>query len=282
VAPSNPPNLYLWANWGELLAMQGKKDAAIAKYREAVTRPPTGNTYDRARQDAFAYLLYLLDGKQDTDGVEAMYRQRAAEYPDTDCYGVDHARFLALRRLDPERASAALQAAPSPQCHPDRKREVQGLVYYLNWFRASAATRGESLLQARVFLPAGPRLFYVLATSDQSIAIAQQLIAAGDKLDAQDSRGYDALGHALSAGETAAARRLLRLGAKPLAELGPERMPAALLPVLKGDLESIQMLQRAGVDYSKLSYRGMTALDHARSVGDKKLLRLLDQKAGGI
>jgi len=282
VAPSNPPNLYLWANWGEMLVMQNKKDAAIAKYREAVIRPPTRDTYDRARQDAFTNLLQLLEERQDLAGMESMYRQRAAEYPDADCFGPDYARFLVLQRSDPEGAAAALRVSPAPECAADRTREVQGLVHYVNWSRSTDTARVELLLRARAFLPAGPRLFYALASNDRTAAIAQQLIANGDALDAQDFRGYDALGYALTAGEVAVTRRLLRLGAKPLAAIGPERMPAALIPVLSGDLESIRVLQRAGVDYAKLSFKGMTAIDHARNIGDKKLLLLLNQKAGAV
>lgn len=280
-AASNPPNLYLWANWGELLAMQGKKEAAISKYREAITRPPPKNTYDRARQDAFRNLLRLMDGAN-PNALEALHQQRVQEYPDTGCYSVDYARFLALDRADPDRAIATLRAAPAPQCDPARGREVQGLAHYLTWSRAQEAERLPSLLRARALLPSGPRLFYVLASSEKTTAVAKQLLAAGDKLDAQADDGYDALGYALYAGDTATARRLLRLGARPAAEIGPERMPAALIPVLKRDLESIRLLQSAGVDYTKLKYRGMTGIEHARSLGDNKLLLLLDPKAGRV
>lgn len=59
VSRGESTNLWLWANWGQLLAMQGKTDQAMQKYREAVTRPLSHDTYDRARLDAFAKLRNL-------------------------------------------------------------------------------------------------------------------------------------------------------------------------------------------------------------------------------
>jgi Tfp pilus assembly protein PilF len=281
-AASNPPNLWLWANWGQLMDMQGKKEAAIGKYREAVTRPPTKDTYDRARQDAYSHLLLLLAHRGDLDGIEALYKQRAQEYPGSECFSIEYARFLVLQRADAARATAVLRDSPAPQCDAAKTREVQGLAHYVNWSRAQDPGRAESLLQARAFLPAGPNLFYALASTDRTAAIVQQLIASGDKLGAQDNRGFDALGYALRTGDAVIARRLLRLGAKPDAEEGPERMPAALIPVLTQDLEIVRLLQRAGVDYNRLRFQGTTAVEYARNLGNSKLMEVLDPKAGAL
>ena len=282
-ATSNPPNLWLWANWGEVLAMQGRKDESIAKYREATTRPPTKDTNDRARHDAYGRLLRLLEDRGDLDAVEALLKQRAAEYPLTLCFGVDHARFLVLQRGDLPAAIAVLRDTPSPRCDEDTTRTVQGLARYMAWSLApDGPDRAQFLLQARAFLPAGPGLFYALAGSDRGVTVAQQLVATGEKVTVKDDREMDALAYALSNADTATTRRLLRLGAQPTAEVGPERMPAALIPVLTRDFDGIRVMQRAGVDYAKLRYRGSTALDHARERGDDKLLQLLDPRAGRL
>jgi Tfp pilus assembly protein PilF len=68
-------NLWLWSNWGEVLVMQGKLEPAIQKYREAVKRPREHDTYDRARLDAYAHLLPLLEQRKDLDGMEALLKQ---------------------------------------------------------------------------------------------------------------------------------------------------------------------------------------------------------------
>jgi ankyrin repeat protein len=47
---------------------------------------------------------------------------------------------------------------------------------------------------------------------------------------------------------------------------------------MNGDLDAIRALQRAGVDYSKLRYQGVTALDYAKQSGDDELLELLTRK----
>jgi tetratricopeptide (TPR) repeat protein len=281
-AAANPPNLWLWANWGEALAMQGKALPAIEKYREAVARPPTGNTYDRARWDAYEKLLVLLAARKDLDGVEGLLKKRAQEYPDTGCFVVDHARFLVLHRADIQGAVGLLRGSPSPGCEPASAREVQGLGYYVAWAQGSDPERAEALRQARVFAPVSPALFYTLASSERGFPVAQQLVAAGEKVGMRDNHELDALSYALRNGEADIARRLLRLGASPTAEVGQEKMPAALIPVLTRNLEMIGLLQRAGVDYRKLRYQGTSAIDYARSQNDRKMEQLLDPKAGSL
>jgi tetratricopeptide (TPR) repeat protein len=281
-AVTNPPNLWLWANWGQVLAMQGKTDAGIQKYREAVLRPPTQDTYDRARWDAYRHLLPLLEHRDDLAGMETLLKQRAQEYPGKGCFGVDYARFLVLQRGDATGAQAVMRDAPSPACDESRKRLAEGLVRYVAWAQGGDAERAELLRQARVFHPVNPALFYALASSERAVPVARQLLAAGEKISMQDEHQFDALAYALQNGESAIARRLLRMGANPVAEIGPQKMPVALIPVVSRDFDSIRLMQRSGVDYAKLRYQGTTAIDHARKEGDTKLLRLLDPKAGNV
>lgn len=281
-ATANPPNLWLWANWGQVLAMQGKVDAAIQKYREAVLRPPTKDSYDNARLDAYRRLLRLLEQRDDMAGMEALLKQRVQEYPGKECYSVDYARFLVLQRGDVPSGQAVMRDVPSPACDEPRKRLVEGLVRYVGWGLSKDAERAELLRQARVFHPVNPALFYALASSERGMPVARQLLAAGEKLGMQDDQQLDALAYALRNGESAIARRLLRLGASPVAENGPEKLPAALIPVINRDFESIHLMQRAGVDYTKLRYQGTTAVDYARKEGDTKLLQLLDPKGGKV
>lgn len=275
-AAANPPNLWLWANWGELLAMQGKKQAAIQKYREAVARPPTRDTYDRARRDAYWHLLRLLDEPRDQDAVEALLKQRAQEYAGAGCLGVEYARFLVLQRADAAAALVALREFPSPQCADGSARAVQGLAHYFSWAQGQEPERSDTLRQARAFEPVSPALFRALASSERGVAVARQLIANGEKLALRDRDDLDALALALRDRDSATARRLLRLGASPLAEVGTEKMPVALLPVLTRDFDSIRVLQRAGVDYTRLRFQGTTALDYARNQRDTQLLQALN------
>ena len=44
------------------------------------------------------------------------------------------------------------------------------------------------------------------------------------------------------------------------------------------DLDAIRVPQRAGVDYSKLRFRGSTAIDYAKQTGDDELLGVLKHK----
>lgn len=108
------------------------------------------------------------------------------------------------------------------------------------------------------------------------------MIAAGEPIGQHDNYKFDALAYALQEKDYPAARRLLRLGARPDATVGEGGMPVALLPVMTRDLEGIRLLQQAGVDYSKLRYQGITAIDHAKRIGDRKMLEALDPKVSAL
>ena len=277
-ASSNPRNLWLWANWGELLAMQGKFDEAMVKYREAIARPMTHDTYDRARADAYRNLLALLKRRKDLNGMEALYKQRVAEFGPGSCYSSDYARFLLQVRGDAQGAIDLAHRALNQNCEDAEARQILGLAEYVKWASTTGAQRTESLNQARIFLPAGPMPLYLLATSERTTPAAKQLIASGEQIDQRDNDKLTALAYALQNQDLAAARRLLALGARPETPVGFGEVPVAFMAVMEGNIEAVRMMQQFGTDYSKLRYRGATALDFAKQSGDSALLETLAHK----
>lgn len=277
-AASNPRNLWLWANWGELLAMQGKFDRAAAKYREAIERPMTHDTYDRARADAYRHLLVLLERKSDLDGMEALYKQRVAEFGEGGCYTADYAKFMLHRRGNADAAIELAGKALNLNCSNDEARKVLGLAHYLVWSRSEGARRAEALNKARVYLPAGATAIYSLASSDKTVQVVSQLIAAGEKIDQKDNENLNALAHAIQDEDLQTASRLLRLGAKPDTPIGYGDVPVALMPVMTGNLGMIKLLQQFGADYAKIRYQGATAFEVAQQAGDTELLEALNHK----
>ena len=275
-------NLWLWANWGEMLAMQGKSQGAADKYREALGRPRTHDRYDRARLEAYRQLIALLERRKDLDGMDALYKQQAAEFGPGSCSNSEYSRFLLQQRGDTAGAIALAREVLNQRCTDRTTREVLGMALYVDWANATTSDRSESLNQARVFLPTGPRLMYLLATGDRTAGAAKQLVASGESIDQRDNAQVNALAYALQARDYAATLRLLRLGARPDATVSFEDIPVALLPVLSRDHDGIRLLRRAGVDYSKIRYRGVSALDYARQTGDRRLMETLDPKLRSI
>lgn len=273
VAPGNPPNLWLWTNWGELLAMQGQRTAAIEKLKVAIQHPPTNDTYDRARQDAYEQLLQLLSQPRDLDGMEALHKQRVSEYGARSCYAIDYGLFALQERGDLETSLRLARQALERQC--EQSRSLLGMTYYAKWVDAQGPAEVDALNQARIFLPAGPNAIYQLAKSDRTLGAVRKLVKSGESIDQRDNRKLDALAYALQENDLGAVRRLLKLGASPLANVGTGDMPVALLPVLSGNLDAIRLMRQSGVDYKKIQYRGSTAIDHARQIGDKRLLEAL-------
>jgi ankyrin repeat protein len=123
---------------------------------------------------------------------------------------------------------------------------------------------------------------YLLATGERTFGAAKQLIASGESVDQRDNAQINALAYALQARDYEAALRLLRLGARPDATVSFDEIPVAMLPVLTRDPEGIRSLQRAGVDFSKVRYRGISALEYAKQTGDRRLIDALDPRGRAI
>ncbi len=276
-ATSDTRNLWLWTNWGETLAMQGKVEQAEAKYRRAITEPMTHDTYDRARAEAYRRLLELLQRRQDLDGMEALYKQRIGEFGPGSCYSSGYALFKLQVRGDTQGAIDLARGALNQNCEDSEARQILGLAEYVKWAGASGEQRAEALNQARVYLPPGPMPVYLLAKNERTVHAAKALLVAGEQIDQRDNDGLTALAHALQDGDLAAAKRLLGLGARPDAPIGFAQMPVALLPVMEGNVEAVRLLRRSGVDYSKLSFRGTTAIEYAKQSGNSELLDALGQ-----
>jgi tetratricopeptide (TPR) repeat protein len=271
----DPPNVWLWTNWGELLEMQGRADQAEAKYREALERPRAGKWSVSARRNAYFGLLRLLEQRNDIDGMDEIHRRRVADYDGSGCYTAEYARFKLYLRRDPEGAIDLARRGLNGACADQQAREMLGLASYAKWAQSNGAEADDALNQARVFLPAGPGLLHLLASHISTMPAAEKLVAGGEPVDRKDNAGMTALAFALQSYELEAARRLLDLGADPETLVTTAEIPAALLPVIDGNLAAIALLRQAGVDYSRLQYRGATVVDLVKDAGDAVLLEAL-------
>ena len=65
-------------------------------------------------------------------------------------------------------------------------------------------------------------------------------------------------------------RRALQARADTL--VGGAEIPAGLIPVMEGNADGVRAMRAAGVDYSKLKFRGATAVNIARQSVDRDLV----------
>jgi tetratricopeptide (TPR) repeat protein len=274
----NPENLWLWTNWGELFEKQGSIDAAISKYRVATDHAPTGNTYDRARIDAFARLISLLEKKKDLDGLDALYKARVTDYGGSGCYGAAYALFKVQKRGDAMAAIALAKESTQSTCSEADGRGTLGLAYYLAWATNGGPDQSDFLNQARIYYPAGAALLYELAKSEHTLKAAKKLIDTGESIDQIDNRKLNALSYALNDRAYDSVKRLLRLGARPEKTVGAAAFPVALIPIFANDYEGIRLMTQNGVEYSKMSFQGMNIMEYAKRMGDKKLIDALNFK----
>lgn len=274
-AAANTSNLWLWANWGELLELEHRPDPAMAKYRQILSHPMTHDRNDRARTFAYEQLLGLLRQRRNFNAMETLYKQQITEFGWGSCYSADYTRFLLQVRGNIDGAIDSARRALNQNCNDAPSRELLGLAEYAKWADSKGSPRMEALNQARIFLPMGARALYLLASSERTAAAARQLIAAGESIDQKDNDNFDALAYALQSRDLDAVRRLLALGARAETPIGETGIPVALLPVLDGDVAGVRLMRRLGVHYSNLRYRGATALDFAKQQGNQALLSAL-------
>jgi tetratricopeptide (TPR) repeat protein len=274
-AAAHSSNRWLWENWGELLQMEHRTDEAAAMYRKVIALPMTHDRNDRARLTAYGQLLALLQARKDFDGAEALYRQRIAEYGWGSCYSAGYTRFLLQTRGNIDAAIDSARRALHQNCDDTPSRQLLGLAEYAKWAESNGPPRMAALDQARIFLPMGANALYLLASSNRTALAERQLVATGEPIDQKDDDNFDALAYALQGRDYAAVRRLVALGARAETTVGPAAVPVGLLPVFSGDAAGVRVLRSLGVNYSKLKYRGATALDIAKQQGNQALLSAL-------
>lgn len=272
-------NLWLWANWGELFAMQGMDEAAIEKYRRAVSGARTYDTYDRARLDAYEKLFRLLEKGQKYEELDALHQRRVTEFPKTPCLRTEQAMARLARQADPNEVIAIAKSAMDDGCNTGLARSVLGTAYYVAWASQPQDQRARLLAQARIFLPDGPWVFFALARNDATASVIPKVVSNGSPIDVKDSDKFTALAHALSRGEVDAARRLLRSGAKPSELVSEEQYPVALIPLMNQSAPGVKLMQGAGVNYAKLRWRGLSGVEMAKRMGNTEILRLVERGA---
>jgi hypothetical protein len=113
---SGTKNLWLWTNWGELLLAQGQEGRAIERFRQAIQSPRGEAANDRARMQAYAQLISIYGRRGDDDSLDALYRRRHSDYPDSTCAGLAYARFLEARRGDKAAAVAIRKTLRGDRC----------------------------------------------------------------------------------------------------------------------------------------------------------------------
>lgn len=260
-------NLWIWNNWAVKHALQGNKEQALALYRRTLAgEKPEGRNL-RARLNAFENMLFFLNDGRHLDEMAALHQQRLKEFDERACFYVDYAKFLLIQRQDYKGAIDNGHKALEGGCQDQNARSTLGIAYHVG-----SLDQPELLGRARVFKPEGAELYWGLAQVPQAEPLLQRY---RPNIDSLDGRGYTALAYALENNDLEAARRLVALGASLSSEIGPDKYPLALMPVLRGHIAGVRFAIDQGIDYGRVEYRSVSALDYARQVGNPEVIELL-------
>lgn len=270
-------NLWLWANWGELLVAQGDVTGAIAKYLKALDGERPFNTYDRARLDAYRNALSLLEVIGDKEKQNELYSRRANEFTVNSCYLAQHAHFLIQTYGDYAEGEKKAQLAIKKGCQQRFAKQTLGLSSYYKWLQSKTENEAYKMFaQAQVFYPIGPALYYDLVKSETGLGILKTLIEQVDvDINIQNEEQQPVLALALLKKDTESALKLIQLGASVDSSMGTEKFPISLIPVTTGDIKSVEMLRKHGVEYSEVQFKNMTAVQFSEAFGSPHITKAL-------
>jgi tetratricopeptide (TPR) repeat protein len=280
-------NIWLYANWGELRAMEGKKRAAIEMYRRAIDAPVDLETYERARRDAYEKALMLLtEGKQWQD-AEKLYQERNARYPDNGCLKAMYAAFRMNRMGDPDGAIEAGTKAHEQGCDDERVNTqlILASAYYVKW--ASSLGKAGDGREVEHLYNRGQALYsdmtmllYSMAGSKYSVAVIPALKKKGIKIDTPDRNGFTALGQSILNHDVAAASALIRHGANVNQTFTPDGITPLMLASAGGSKELVVLLLKNGADKRRKTTLGINAERIAIERGFKDIAGLLSGQVG--
>lgn len=260
-------NLWLWNNWAVKQMLQGNKDQALALYRRTLEGEKPDGRNQRARLNAFENLLFFLNDGQHLDEMDGLHQQRLSEFDERACLYVEYASFLLIQRQDYQRAIDSGHKALDGGCRSNAARNTLGIAYHVG-----SLERPELSGRAKVFRPEGAGLYWGLAQVQQAEPLLQRY---QPQIDSVDGQGYTALAYALENSDLKAAQRLVALGASLSREIGDNKYPLALIPVFLGSVEGVRFVIEQGVDYGRIEYRGVSALDYARQANNPAIIELL-------
>jgi len=280
-------NIWLYANWGELRAMEGKRQAAIEMYRKAVDAPKDLETYERARRDAYAHLLVLLETKKQWQDADALYQERIVRYPDNGCFKAAYAAFFLDRRGDYDHAIAVGTKALEQSCNDGEVNTqlVLAKAYYTKW--ASELSRSTNTREADQSFSRGQALYsematlmYSLASSPHTAVVIPALKRRGIQIDTADREGITALGYSILNHDPAAALVLIRDGANVNQRLSQDGLTPLMVTASQGDREFVSLLMKNGADTRRKTVSGYNAERIAIARGFRDLANVISGRSG--
>lgn len=107
-----------------------------------------------------------------------------------------------------------------------------------------------------------------------------ELLANGASLRSQYNRKLNALAYALMANDMLAASRLANFGANFDDMVGEEKYPVAMIAFLNQNVEAIALMQKSGINFSKLKFNGVSAIQYAKNLNNKAILDIVIKGSG--
>jgi len=280
-------NIWLYANWGELHAMEGKQQAAIAMYRKAVDAPKDLETYERARQDAYEHLLVLLENNKQWQDADALYEARIARYPDNGCFKAEYAAFFLDRRGDYNHAIDIGTKALEQNCNDGgiNTQMILAKAYYTKW--ATELSHSANQREADQFFSRGQALYSEMATLMYSLASSQYTAVAipalkrqGITIDTADRNGVTALGYSILNHDPAAGLTLIRYGANVNQRLNQDGLTPLMVAASQGDRQFVSLLLKHGADRRRKTMSGYSAERIAVERGFGDIANMISGRSG--
>lgn len=275
-------NLWLWANWGELLLMQGSVEKAIEMYNKAIEPERPYTTYDRAQRDAYRHLIKIYEFENNYALADKLHLKRTGEYTTEACFPYYYAEFRQLHFDSVDTVLKYAKSALEKECqYGDKVRMVIGAAYYTKWARSRGQAKAQAYLgQAQLFFPEGPNLIYWLGKSEYTLEAIQALLDDGTSIDVKDNNGMTGLAYSIKEDDIEAASRIVAMGGDTNSVIGNNDVPLLALAILSENTAAVKLLVENGADARAHIYDGVTLIELAEGMGYKEIEDLLKSAKG--
>jgi hypothetical protein len=111
--------------------MKNQIPQALEKYLQAVERPRTYDTYDRARLTAYERLIEIFQKQNMLEKMDSLYLKRAQEFEKYPCFYADYGLFKTAYEGDYQAGIQNSKKALDNGCNDNLAHSAIGISYYM-------------------------------------------------------------------------------------------------------------------------------------------------------
>jgi len=272
-------NLWLYANWGELMLAQGNEKAALEFYSKATARPRKLDRNDRPLLASYKSTINILFKQKNWKKVDETYQVLLNNFQDKECVKYEYSRFLLFNKQDYEKAMQVAKDSLHLKCYkPEQIKTLIAAIYLAKWANVpdkNSENAKELKRNAKTLQLDHVKMFYFLAQSNNSKKIIEELEKTGLSINDRNHEEMTALGFAVGENNYEASINLVALGADVNKTVSKDGWSPLMIAVSNQNEKLVKALIDAGADYNHKTKSGISIHDLVDQFGNAEIQKIL-------